>query len=476
MGAEQSCGITQRLLDVVVKKPTDIWALAVTDNNCVKVNFAPTSARQCQFASDLVFEIESMPKIAQNSGFFLLFQRTRIIKGTAECGNKTSKLTTQIQQNIGPYLDPVTKKPTGTTQFTVLWGDHIFNVSGVSGNLYLWWANVISMYQRDKHTGLMNAQISKFGDGLPLLIHTDGHFKVLHVCFLIVHQKNVRFVAPEQFKNPQQLDQWTPVFMHDTRRTSDSPRPVLLTEADILARRERQILPDGERRNFGKQHKTTRQHKTHEYDNTEFRDEEQEEEEEEEEENGNDEDDAYVQRHITGTTTIIEELGTEDMESTVMNSDVMSYFASALGNAEGDDGDGDDEEDNGFTTTDNQKSMGNELEWDEHVLVKQNVQRMAFQNQVHNDQQRKQRGSVMSSSLSVDPRKGKAEHDEDEDHDDLINTDLKFEGPGPMQTRMFQSTLVLDDAQSANLGIPRYEGGRTNQTYAPILKPQNKKK
>ena len=470
MGANESLGVTPRLREV---DPALIWGMACTDSNAIKVDFSHNNARQCQFPNDWIFEADTNPLIDKQSGFVLLFSKARAIKTTAQYGNDTVKLTADIQKHMHPYVDADTGRLSGFTQFSVLWGDHIFNVTGVSGIVYLWWANKISSYQRDPATGLVSPHIHKMHMGMPLLVHTDSHFQILHVCPLIVHENHVRFISKERFKFPHKLTAWTPGFPHDTKPIHHSPRTLILSEVDVAARRDREILPEGERRSFGVRHKVDRS-RSKKYDNSSYNEED------------DDEDDEDEGRGEISEATLIEELdplsSSNNRESDpVLADNVAGFFERALN----DDVEDEDDEDATATKDREEKTMGNDLEWDDDLLVKQQVTRMTIHSQIENDNQRVQRRRQLrederrSHAKVASSDKGKEEEGDAVVEYEEGGQDLKFVGKTFESERMFKSAVPDDSTSSlpqsltsAQHGIASHEGGRTNKTYAPILRRQ----
>lgn len=475
MGANESLGVTPRLRDV---DPALIWGLACTDSNAIKVDFSYNNARQCQFPNDWIFEADTHPLIDKQSGFILLFSKIRSIRTTSQYGNDTVKLTADIQAHTNSYLDVNTGRPSGLTQFSVLWGDHIFNVTGVSGTVYLWWANEISSYLRDPETGLVSPKIHKMHKGMPLLVHTDSHFQILHVCPLIVHENHVRFISCKRFKFPHKLAAWTPGFPHDTKPVHHSPRTLILSEVDVVARRDRQILPEGERRSFGIRHKVDRpneRRRRQRYDNSDYSNEEE------------DEDYDEGQGEISEATLIeeLDPLGSNNMESNpaLLADNVTSFFERALKNDDDDDVSSDPENVAAKDDDDDEeKTLGNNLEWDDDLLVKQQVTRMTLQSQIETDKRRqdtrRSHAKVISSTPSppVNNNKGKEEEEEEKVEYEEGGQDLKFLGKTFESERMFKSAAPDDSAvsvvplTSAQHGIAAHECGRSNHTYAPILR------
>lgn len=465
MGANESLGVTPRLRDV---DPALIWGMACTDSNAIKVDFSHSNARQCQFPNDWIFEADTSPLIDKESGFILLFSKARAIKTTAQYGNDTVKLTADIQKHMHPYVDADTGRLSGVTQFSVLWGDHIFNVTGVSGTVYLWWANKISSYQRDPKTGLVAPHIHKMPLGMPLLVHTDSHFQIQHVCPLIVYENHVRFIASDRFKFPHKLTAWIPGFPHDTKPVHHSPRTLILSEVDVAARRDREILPEGERRSFGIRHPVERSSRgRRRYDNSSYNQEEEE----------------YGDRAIS-EATLIEELSiSNNAESEpALTDNVAGFFERALNGGGGTSEEEEEEEDITTTKDREEKTMGNDTEWDDEVLVKQQVARMTFQSQIENDNQRVQRRRQLQEEEEIRRShakvadKGKQEEEEEAAVVEYEEggQDLKFVGTTFESERMFKSAAPAETPSqpltSAQHGLAAHEGGRTNKTYAPILR------
>lgn len=507
MGAAESLGgVSPRLRDT---DPSLVWALACTDPNAIKVDFTFNSARQCQFPNDWFFEADTLQNIDAKSAFVLLFSKSHEIKKTTAYGNDTVRVTADIQLKMNPYVDPVTSRPSGITQFSVLWGDHLFNVTGVSGNIYLWWANQISSYQRDQHTGIMSKQIHKMSKGMPLLVHTDSHFKILHVFPLIVYDGRVQFIASNRFKYPHKLNAWNPGFPHDTKPAHHSPRATILSEVDVAARRDRQVLPEGERRSFGIRHKvqrssSTRTRRRRRYDNSES---DRDDDDDASRSTNDDDDDPMRADPYHSEATLVEEFDpsnpNNELDTNLDDTGLTDFFSRALRGDDDDDdttsGSGDDDDnDRESNTVNKEKTIGKELEWDDEILVRQNVTRMTLQSQLHADARRSQakvklivdNAVAAAKTHSVAGKdKGEEEHEEEE-LDAGMEDELRFVGKKFESESLFKSaqpdshcitrntipsfvpstTTKAGVMKSATHGIHMHEGNRTNHTYAPILR------
>lgn len=133
-------------------------------------------------------------------------------------------------------------------QMAICWRDFVYRISGVKGNLYLFWCQSLQVIKRESLRS--ERRIDKVAS-FPLLVNTDGRLRILAYYPLVMGQMQVErvyFLCPAAVKPSYNLSK--PLYPHDkaSRLGQGSPNGRLqqLQSFQIENEQRREIVGDHE--------------------------------------------------------------------------------------------------------------------------------------------------------------------------------------------------------------------------------------
>ena len=221
--AEATPSVSKHILDIV--KSGGIWLrLQYDEADACKVQFAKASTRL--YYKDFYFTMLLTKTVPRGVRLLFLFPETRVVLDTS----KTRDLAT-----INAVIDKNLGKDPKTTQAVLCVGDALYKVEGVTGRLYMQWA------QKLEYVSGRNP--NRWSD-TPVLASTDRHFKTTGMFPVFGQNKLTSFIGQDCFTLyvPAKYIVWS----LDTAKPVSSIEHEALMSATVSDRLQRDMIPDHE--------------------------------------------------------------------------------------------------------------------------------------------------------------------------------------------------------------------------------------
>jgi hypothetical protein len=189
-----------------------------------KVQFAKAHTRV--FQQDYFFTITLAQEVPRHTHILVLFPEHR----------KVVNLTkTRSLHEINTLIDQYMSKEKTLPQMVVVLGDTLYKVSGVTGRLYLQWAECVE-YVSGRHPTRWHQTL--------LLASTNGHFKMTGLFPIFSQHRLESFVHPDccTFYVPKSCVVWS----LDTQAPSPPLDHEAMPAAVVADRAQRDMIPDHE--------------------------------------------------------------------------------------------------------------------------------------------------------------------------------------------------------------------------------------
>ncbi len=158
-------GVAQRLQGLV--KDDGIWVELMQMDNVRDVDVSPTGVASNCYEPGNTYYIEITLQIPPKLCLILLFPDHEKHKQKV-CYTDTYNSVPAINKVIGERMSA---NPQYAAQIAVVWGDHIYRVTGIKGHLYLHWAVQIQVVNSGE------TEVGKM-ESLPFLLVTNKHYGI----------------------------------------------------------------------------------------------------------------------------------------------------------------------------------------------------------------------------------------------------------------------------------------------------------
>jgi len=206
-------------------KSEAIWVrIQYAAEDICKVQFAKAETRV--YRQDVFFTITLADEVPRNKRILLLFPEHKSVLDLS----KTRDLA-----DINQFIDKHASKDPKLPQLVMCLGDVLYKVEGVTGRIYLHWAQLI------EHVA--GRQPSRWEDA-PLIASTDGHFVMTglfpvygqHKLQSFIHPGSLRFYLPKGFV----------AWSLDERIKVAKVEKEAMKAHTVVARAQRDMVPDHE--------------------------------------------------------------------------------------------------------------------------------------------------------------------------------------------------------------------------------------
>jgi hypothetical protein len=212
--------VSQRLITEVADG--SIWVNLVRQSHeNIDVDFSASNVAVNAYAINALYKPDvTTERLPQGYRMIILFpehrdQRLKVLD--TELRGRYSDIEV-INEAIAERMHRVVQdKP---VQIAICWRDYVYRVSGVKGNLYLFWCQSLQVIKRD---ALRNERRIDKITGFPLLVNTDGHLRILAYYPLVMGQMRgdkFYFLCPAAVKPSYNIAK--PLYPHDKVRLKGS--------------------------------------------------------------------------------------------------------------------------------------------------------------------------------------------------------------------------------------------------------------
>jgi len=236
----QHTGVSTRLTKAIANN--SIWELTLTDPNAVDVDFSDVNDSAMFYDRSRYFTIEPLPCIPTGLKVILLFPQKRKVAHSDKLGSTLERINVEINDTINKRKNDI--------QVSICWTDYIFNIRGIYGNLYLQWSSDIKIYHKPGDRQ-MDREVKKYGGDLPILVHTDAHFKQLLFCPLYLGDDNhVTFIVADNVELLQKIGKHFKIYALDTVRPPPEPAFEKINAEEARIVRERDAIEDNQKESY----------------------------------------------------------------------------------------------------------------------------------------------------------------------------------------------------------------------------------